>query len=203
MKLKFIYILIFTISLIMLPNEAYAQTMRGDNEISLGVGTLTVDQILGALLTDGGRTILSLGAENTENLRFLGAYSFSYKYYVKNKFAAGLTIVSDWVAGDLVDDDDEPIGSLKRHYLTIAPEIKLVYVNDMSFRLYGVAGIGYTFGTERAEDTQGVEDEPFHINHLNFHITPIGIRFGRTVGVFAEIGFGYKGVIAAGVSGYF
>ncbi len=203
MKLKYIYILIFAISLIVLPNKAYGQTMGGDNEISLGVGTLTVDQILGALLTDGGRTILSLGAENTDNLRFIGAYSFSYKYYVKNKFAAGLTIVSDWVAGDLVNGDDELIGSMKRHYFTIAPEIKLVYVNDMAFRLYSVAGIGYTFGTEYSEDTEGVEDEPFHINHFNFHITPLGIRFGRTIGVFAEIGFGYKGVIAAGVSGYF
>ena len=201
--MRLICILIFAISLIVLPNNAYSQTMGSDHEISLGVGMLTTDQILGALLTDGGRTILSLGSENTDNLRFLGAFSFSYKYYVKNKFAAGLTIVSDRVAGDLVDGDDELIGSMKRHYLTIAPEIKLVYKNERLFRLYGVAGIGYTFGTEHAEDLQGVEDEPFHINHLNFHITPLGIRFGRTVGVFAEIGIGYKGIIAAGVSGYF
>lgn len=177
--------------------------MGGDHEISLGIGNLTLDQILGALLTDGGRTILSLGAENTDNLKFLGAFSFSYKYYLKNRFAAGLTIVSDHVSGDLVDRDEELIGTLKRHYFTIAPEIKWVYVNKVSFRLYGEAGFGYTFGTENSQDIQGTEDEPFHINHFNFQITPLGIRVGKTFGAFAEIGLGYKGVLAAGLSGYF
>lgn len=189
MKTKFICILIIAISVIVLPNKVLGQTMGDDHEISLGVGILTIDQVL--------------GAENTDNLRFLGAFSFSYKYYVSQRFAAGLTIISDRVAGDLVDRDDILIGSMKRHYLTIAPELKLVYVNERLFRLYGTAGIGYTFGTEHSEDLQGVEDEPFHINHLNFHITPVGFRFGRTVGVFAEIGIGYKGVVAAGISGYF
>jgi hypothetical protein len=36
-----------------------------------------------------------------------------------------------------------------------------------------------------------------------FQITPFGVRAGKQTGVFAEIGYGYKGIINLGLSSRF
>ncbi|MDZ7738042.1 MAG: hypothetical protein U5K32_03030 [Bacteroidales bacterium] len=37
----------------------------------------------------------------------------------------------------------------------------------------------------------------------HFQVSPLGFRLGKQIGAFAEIGFGYKGILNAGISAYF
>ena len=201
-KLIQIFLLTVLVSVIV-PGKCYSQTMGGDHEFSAGVGLLSLDQFFGTIAGDIGRAIVSLGNVSTTNVEIKGAYYLTYQYYIRNRFSAGLTLVTDRVSGDLQNRDDEITGSFKRHYFTIAPEIKFVYMNNKAVRLYGIAGIGYTLGSETTFGLSGAEDGDSKWSHINFQVTPLGIRFGRTFGVFAEIGIGYKGFLSGGMSYYF
>ena len=203
MKKYYALLVISVLFLIGLPGKLFSQSETGDHEISLGIGLLSLDEIYGTFAADVGRTIVSLGTEDTDNTKIRGAFSFSYKYFVKNRFAAGLTMVTDRVTGDLVDNSDELTGTFKRHYFTIAPEMKFIYSNKQAFRFYGILGAGITFGSEKTKDLSGADDESNSWTHFNFQITPLGFRFGQSFGIYAELGVGYKGIIAGGISYHF
>ena len=147
--------ILFMLSFSGISINSFAQSEKGDHEINLGIGLLSADQIYGTFAAEAGRDFISLGTEDYDNTKLGGAISLSYKHYVKDKFAAGLTIVTDRVSGDVVDNSDDPVGSFKRHYFTIAPEIKYVYSNKESFRFYGILGAGITFGSEDIDRLSG------------------------------------------------
>ncbi len=182
--------------------ESFSQNLKGDHEFSAGAGFVTTDQIIGVLI-DITRTLGTLGYVQSDNVNYTGAFYFNYRYYISPKVAAGLSLVADKASGDLVDNDDNMLGHFKRNAVTIAPEMTLSYVNNKSFRLYGLIGVGYTIGNEKSTNDIGEDNYTAKYNHFNFQISPIAFRVGGRIGAFAEIGFGYKGIIGAGINGYF
>jgi hypothetical protein len=57
--------------------------------------------------------------------------------------------------------------------------------------------MGVTFSKENYKSNTAPED----INNntmFNFQMTAIGVKFGSNIGLFAEAGFGYKGLISGG-----
>lgn len=190
--------LLFTVN----SHKSHSQTIGHDHEFSAGAGFITTDQILSVFI-DIVRTLGSLGNVQSDNVNYTGALYFNYKYYFTPRLAGGLSVVTDKARGDLVNNDDEVLGSFKRRAFTIAPELSLSYINSKSFRMYGLIGAGYTFGSEKSTNELGEENYTAGYNHFNFQVSPLAFRLGRQVGAFAEIGFGYKGILSAGISGYF
>ncbi len=193
-----IIVLLFTVS----SHKAHSQTIGHDHEFTVGAGFVTTDQILGVFI-DIVRTLGTLGNVQSDNVNFTGALYLNYKYYFTPRLAAGLSVVTDKARGDLVNNDNEVLGSFDRRAFTLAPEVSLSYVNRKSFRMYGLIGAGYTFGSEKSTNELGEDNYTADYNHFNFQVSPLGFRLGKQIGAFAEIGFGYEGILNAGISGYF
>ncbi|MCK4288204.1 MAG: hypothetical protein KAW86_03280, partial [Bacteroidales bacterium] len=58
---------------------------------------------------------------------------------------------------------------------------------------------GYTFRKDTYKPDIG-QEQTNNINHFNFQITAVGVRLGKSLGGFMELGFGYKGLLNFGLS---
>ena len=72
------------------------------------------------------------------------------------------------------------------------------YLNKGNFALYERLGAGEALYKQKYTSNEGKKDTNDNV-HFNFQITPIGIKYGSRFGVFAEAGFGYKGILSAGL----
>jgi opacity protein-like surface antigen len=87
----------------------------------------------------------------------------------------------------------------KKHY-TLALEAEYDYIRSGKFTMYGLAGIGGTLYTLSYEDHNNNSLNDSNANpYVAFQVTPIGLRFGKNIGGFLEFGFGYRGIVNAGM----
>ena len=87
-------------------------------------------------------------------------------------------------------------------FVTFSPELTVAYLDTRQDRtrvkLYGAFSYGISafsdanVGYGHADESGG---KPWA-----FQATPIGIRLGRQIAGFAELGFGYKGLISGGLA---
>jgi hypothetical protein len=107
-------------------------------------------------------------------------------------------------------------GSFKRNVFTIAPEIMVEYTKKSApITIYGYAGYGYSYINEvdrysleyynsyyrDGVNSLGDKIEVAQNRHqYNFHVCPIGANFGKRIKYFAELGYGYKGILNIGVT---
>ena len=119
-----------------------------------------------------------------------GTSSINLRYYINNAVTIGLNVGLE---------NNSSYGS----FLTFAPECTFRYLdtrdNRIRVRLYGAAGFGLTVFNDNEANIPG------HVDNTGpklwgFQGTPLGIRVGRKLAGFAEIGYGYKGLINGGLS---
>ncbi len=97
-----------------------------------------------------------------------------------------------------INYNNVPSGKSIVNYHTIAGELQYNYISKPFFRLYGIVGLGYTNYTEKYEPTAGTSEKN-SAGHFNFQVSPIGFKLGNTVGIYGEVGFGYKGLFNGGL----
>ncbi len=170
MKGKF-YILCFALFMICFVPRVYAQ--RGKSEIAIGYGYYSIYNFA------NGRPYSASS----------GTGGLTYRYYINKNVTLGLGIgyenIRTW-------------GS----FLTFTPEMTFCYLDTrhdlIRVRLYGAVSYGVTIFDDLTI-TQGQADRsgPWF---YGFQATPFGIRIGRQIAGFAEIGLGYKGLIHGGLA---
>ena len=169
MKGKF-YFLCFALSMICFIPRSHAQ--RGKSEIALGYGYYSDYSLV------NGKPFSASS----------GAPVLSYKYYINKNVTLGMGIgyenIRTW-------------GS----FLSFVPEMTFCYLDTrhdlIRVRLYGEIGYGVTIFDDLAR-VQGAADRSGPWFYA-FQATPLGIRIGRQIAGFAEVGFGYKGLIHGGI----
>ncbi|MDR1585250.1 MAG: hypothetical protein LBS07_03620 [Prevotellaceae bacterium] len=172
-----------------------AQEVEPKHELFAGyglAGTSAVIEIFSDLLA----TSITSGGYQKKNVYWSGNFHAGYKFLPSKHTAVGLTYAYVKSSGDILFETKK--GSIEHAYNTAAGEFDFRYINNPYFKLYSSIGAGLTLYREKYE----VPSKSAEINyktHFNFQFSPIGIKFGNSVGAFAELGFGYKGVIHAGV----
>jgi hypothetical protein len=73
-------------------------------------------------------------------------------------------------------------------------------VKQEVIQLYTMLGLGVTLNTEKGSYNSTGDTDTETSSNLAFQVTPIGMRIGRKLGGFAELGFGYKGIMNFGLS---
>lgn len=165
------------------------------HNLSVGTGIGTTSEIIDAL-SDIITTGLSAGTYSS-NKSYTGAYHLGYKYGVSERISAGATLLYEHgTANALVNK--EQIGRFKNNYFTLAAEGEFRYIDKPAFKLYGILGAGATLFNQEYKPDEGEADKDSKL-HFNFQVSPIGIKLGNNIGIFAEAGFGYKGIVSAGV----
>ena len=65
--------------------------------------------------------------------------------------------------------------------------------------MYSGLAFGYAFQNIQYMPIEG-EEEVENPGKMAFHINAIGFRFGKSIGGFLELGYGYKGILNFGFS---
>ncbi len=189
--MKKIIIVCFILSI--LSQGMWAQERK--HEVSAGAGLFTTSEIIG-VFSNVLATGLTGGLYSADE-SYSGAYHVNYKYRFTERFSFGGTALYEH-ADATAKTNNEVYGKYKNNYYTLAAEMDYRYLNNDYLKLYGTLGAGATLYTQKYVPNTGDTDTDKMV-HFNFQITPIGIKFGKTIGVFAEAGFGYKGILSAGL----
>ncbi len=129
-------------------------------------------------------------------------YSLNYNYYLSPKFAVGLVLgYYNHKKKETYRDTDtgnETDFMYTSHIISLAANVKYIYIKKRNFQFYGRGLVGAGFiGNKRTHDasTENVSQViPM------FQIMPLGIRYGGSFAGFLELGFGLKGFIGVGLS---
>lgn len=186
---KIISLLIIAI----LSTTTFAQNSK--HEISLGFGVVTTNSVINTF-SDFLATGLTGGYYTSKNKTFTGAYQLGYKYALTERLSLGGTFAYEKITSDAFLENVKE-GQFKNQYYTIAPEFDFKYVKSDILSIYSLVGIGGTYtNRSRTSDTnEKVDDSTVY---FNFQATPIGVKIGKSIGVYGELGFGYKGLLNIG-----
>ena len=191
-------VLLPVIVLLIMANPSAAQTSQGQHEISFSHG-----MIPGIEIDD----FLSVTEDNNGNNETAHTPIFfaTYRYYLTNNFAIGLTIGNQYIDGYVNDNSDYGIFISNYHlqHTIIASEYLVNYMNNKYCRLYGFLGIGISdnvyngFSNPDNRYSYGVKP---HTIYPAMQLTPIGYSLGGRFSYYFEFGIGYKGLINTGFS---
>lgn len=132
-------------------------------------------------------------------------YSATYKYFLTDRFAVGVSASSQALAGKDTCHCITPMGTTSSIYnykannLVFAANITWIYSNHNAIETYGELSGGMSILRER-DSYQGEALSSATFNKPTVQVTPFGIRMGRDFGGFLEIGYGYKGIVCGGLS---
>jgi hypothetical protein len=190
------------LAVLLLPSVFFSTAGSGQtrkHDLSFQAGFLSGDQ-LKDIFEDRLLITISLGTYDKDDMRFSAIPVLTYHYSVNSKFGFGAAFGYYSVSGALVAGD-AAVGDFREKNYIGAVELDYHWVMRPGFELYSGAGFGvkvrsgaYTDGAETDKETKALPA---------FHLNAIGLRVGKKVGVFAELGVGYKGILALGVNGRF
>ncbi|TDK43455.1 hypothetical protein [Algoriphagus formosus] len=159
-------------------------------EVRAGYGVLSA-QAIGSVLSNS--IVGGLDGYEKTDISSGGALIFSLLFNPSNRISFGLDFGYEKL--DVIYESPSQANiTSKDRFITVMPRVDLRYVNKEAYSLYGSLAAGGSFlSAERGnESEQGVA--------FAYQITPIGIRFGNNIALFAEAGFGFRGLLNAGLS---
>ena len=183
-------LLFFQIIFLLRGFGALAQENTSPNELESAYGIFPAVEIK-KIAGDFYRTGTS--PEAVEKITGTGNAVISYNRAVKERFYWGASLFYDKATISYSN-----MAGLRDWYvLGLLLNAKYNYVFDARFHMYSGLSAGYAGSwTKKA----GVKD---HHDAIAFQVRALGLRFGTMVGVFAELGFGYEGILKAGMSVHF
>lgn len=141
---------------------------------------------------------LSLTEEPRADVFSTGVTYISYKYNVADRMMLGAVYAFERKTADLYNVNDVRVGGYEKNYHLLALEYRYNYIEGKNITLYGDAGLGVMMQNEFYTPEGEVQYERSDSWYAGYQLTPLGIKAGNTVGVYAELGFGYKGVFNFG-----
>lgn len=182
-----------------------AQNTHNKHELRIGFSDaipLTIGDALLYGFTSGLTSGIAGYTKDTKNDKSSGMWGIGYKYHINNRFSAGMEVsyLSSSKDINFKKSDDEYNVHRKSSFLLILPTAQYHYLNREKLQLYGNIGLGVL--NYSIKEDKDVGSEAFDENYTSFafQVNPIGLRVGKRIGGFAELGFGFKGIINIGAS---
>lgn len=188
--------LMLLLSLLLIANfTSYSQK----HQVSGGVGIASSSQIMDAFLEFASIFPFSMyDSPRIVNTQNIGEFRVSYAYTPQERWSFGGTLSYNHSKSDVFYKERE-IGKRTNNFITLAGETGFNYLNREKIRLYALVGAGLTYAVISETDHELRETFDSSDGIFNFHVSPIGIQIGQKWGGFAEAGFGYRGLLSAGV----
>ena len=194
--------------LLALPFVSSAQYAKGDQEASVSYGRESGTDILDGFGFNRTPPNYDHPTYNVATAKS-GNIFLSYSYFVTSRLGIGITAGTEFVTFNQIANYDAPtpglpvLGSFKSNITTVAFELKPVYLNTRLVQLYGLIGLGARYTTDKlvsGENNIPGKEVTYTPVFINTQWTPIGVRVGKTLSGFLELGLGYKGLINGGIS---
>lgn len=173
---------------------------KGASDLRIGYGIGTSNDMLN-LLTDAITYPASLGTITYTNEVNSGAIFLEYNYAIKNKLTLGVDLVYEGFFKDVVSFDTV-IGKQRDNTLTFGVKCDYNYLSKPTVRLYSGIALAFSLMMQQFTSNDPATTGVTNANNgaFNFQVTGIGVRYGKQIAGFAELGFGYKGILSAGLS---
>ncbi|OWP84455.1 hypothetical protein BWK59_05185 [Flavobacterium davisii] len=168
------------------------------SEFRVSYGVVSTNSIINTV-TDILTTPATLGAITVDNKISSGVFTISYSYALVDKLNLGLDLAYEAFVSDVISNG-KIVNKQKEDDITLALKSDYNYLSKNKFRLYSGLGIGYTLIKNRTNDLSSHGLSFDNSSRFNFQITGIGFRYGGKLGISAEAGLGYKGILNAGIS---
>lgn len=172
-------------------------------ELRVSYGALTSNEFFQVIGDDILSTALTLGNYSSSNSKSLGALSVDYSYALSNRLRVGGAFVFDTNNKDIsYDKGVTHAGRINNYYFTVMPQATFAYIAKPCFELYSGLALGASMRREKFNPTSSSTCKK-DVNTMflpAFQVNAIGVRVGKKLAGFAEIGFGAKGIVNAGVS---
>ncbi len=162
---------IFCFALLMICFSFQSRAQRGRSEIAIGYGYWSI------------YTFVNGSPFNQSS----GTPVLTYRYYFTKDVTLGMGIGSENIKN---------WGS----FTTFSPELTVCYLDTrhdkVRVRLYGSISYGISYFNDN--QTSLTHADQSGVWATGFQATPFGIRLGRQIALFAEVGVGYKGTFHVG-----
>lgn len=198
---KAIYCLIF-FSVLIFTSGSFAQVKHNEsyskNEIYGSYGAASAQEI--ASFFDNMLAFpISFFLLSAESHSPVGPVMIGYRHYVNKHISFG--IMGSYTAYKTdykYTLNDSVIGRTDDKFYTVMARGDINYINDNYFQIYSGLSVGLTnFKTNYADSTSS---NGLSTNHLAYQINLVGVRVGKNIGAFIELGFGYNGIFNGGIS---
>lgn len=165
---------------------------KGKSELNIGFGIMPTEDVAAEIFTV---FFLALSGRLPDKEVNDFAFSLSYKYHLSERFSLGASGAYNAAAHETrffkwIDNGPRP------RTLAIAAETNFFYLKRPRVNLYASMGAGF-FGSWTNE-YDGISETSYMSPTL--HYSPIGVRVGKDVGGFVELGYGFKGLVNGGLS---
>jgi len=166
--------------------EPQLYTIKGNHEVAIGYGVLPLPVLAAGIVDLITFSYFSQG----EDRGVAGPLMLNYMYGFEDRWSTGgLAVYSGYV----VNNKDTGALIYRNDYFSFMPRLDYHYSRNPNVDVYSSVAIGATYLQihNREENDRLL---------YAFHINAIGVRFGKKIGGFVDLGFGMNGLLNAGVS---
>ena len=207
------YLITAAAALLLMSSAAFAQkNMVRDvdyfprSEIYLQYGTPSLMELT-TILSPNFHDEVTNG--ETRNHKFSGIAAIGYNFFIHPRVSIGLDFGYGYGSSDMyISDVDEfgPAGEpefmCKAVVMNYSCHLSgaFTYWQQGPMECSGALYLGVNYMDESVRNAVSDELEPNDHLNFSFHITAVKFRYGDMVGGFAELGFGYRGLLNVGLS---
>ena len=207
------HILTAAAALLLISSAAFAQkNMVRDvdyfprSEIYLQYGTPSLMELTTILSPNFHDEVTNV---ETRNHKFSGIAAIGYNFFVHPRVSIGLDFGYGYGSSDMyISDVDEfgPAGEpefmCKAVVMNYSCHLSgaFTYWQQGPMECSGALYLGVNYMDESIRNAVSDELEPNDHLNFSFHITAVKFRYGDMIGGFAELGFGYRGLLNVGLS---
>lgn len=169
------------------------------NDVRISYGMTTVNQIaLTMLVATSSIFIIPLDTALRISVNGYGAFAFQYQYRLSKLIQLGALVTYNPGSFE-IRYDKGTTSYTSSMFLSFMPRVDFTYIRKPLFTLYSGIALGATYMLFRNNYTNQPDDVSSGVS-FGFQLNGIGIRVGKDIGGFLEIGFGSQGLFNFGVS---
>ncbi|MEO8532690.1 MAG: hypothetical protein ABI441_03020 [Flavobacterium sp.] len=129
-----------------------------------------------------------------------GMLEVGYKYQIGERFRLGLDIGYQKYNEKTVTE--KTLKTVKREatFIVFMPNLNFSYIKTPLLDFYGSLGAGAVLTNEKVTESNNKKAATENQMDFAWQVNPVGLRVGKSLGGFAELGFGTKGFVTAGIN---
>lgn len=189
--------ILFTLSTVVVKAQE-----AGKHEINVSYGdgapTTLVDGFSNAFTNALVSGISGLKTNNTTES--FGSIGLGYRNQITERIRVGGDIAFQQVQSKITDEKNKLLSKRTDRYLMVLPTISFSYIKTDWLDFYGSAAAGVLLNNSEQQSEDGKAPHKSNNVDFAFQVNPAGIRVGKKIGVFAEVGFGHRGIVVAGIN---
>jgi len=183
--------LVILLLLTLVSSNAYAQDQMHEISFFAGTGSL---QDIAESFGDIFPTIITMGYIREETEMVTPVLGLNYRYHLNKVVSVGATFNYQQFENKF-NLLDRSLFTTDTRYYTFMGRVDFTYLRRRIFQMYSGVGLGISHQNESGEDV-----ESYNKTHFAYQANLVGLRLGKEVAGFLELGFGCNGIVAAGIA---